>query len=1144
MTESQRLAADPALSVWVAASAGSGKTKVLTDRVLRLLLDGVRPHRVLCLTYTNAAAKEMRHRLQKTLSQWAIQSEERCAAFLTDLTGQPPKPALLARARTLFATVLESEEGVRIQTLHAFCQSLLRRFPIEAGVAANLQLLDERGRAALLKEARQRLFSNHGLDDPRLVDALKRMAAQIGLSKLEELLEHMSAQQRRFGLMLERKQLGPLQAALREWLGVEEHAEAPAQFEYDDDQRGQLLAVARALLASDKPTSQTRGEALATWLAEGTPAAFVTYRRQLLTAAGTPAARLLTADVEKAMPQAREILLAEQARMVAQQSAEIALRTERQSEALLTLFVGMMQFYGELKRQRAVLDYDDLILHTVALLERPGISAWVLYKLDGGMDHVLLDEAQDTSREQWRIVQLLTEDAFAGESANPRARSLFVVGDEKQSIYSFQGAAPEEFDRMRAYFKQKSDAAQHPFERVRLATSFRSTQAVLTAVDAVFALPEAKAGLDLSEKDIAHEAYRQGVAGLVEFWPKVELAEETEDAPTFRRRPERLQAQLVGHAIERWLADRRRLPSQNRAVEPGDIMVLVRKRGRFVDALVGELKRRGVPVAGADRIELNEQLAVKDVLVLCDVLLLPEDDLALATALRGPLFNASEEMLYDLAHGRGDDTLITRLRRAALDEAHAHHQAARAIVAELSVWMDRTDYLTPYALLAEILYRADGMRRLQKRLGPQALDPLEELMQQALIYQQEECAHLQGFLHWLRSGEIESKREAEQGRNEVRIFTVHGAKGLQAPIVILADTLDMQSRTDELLWGEHGGLPVALWPRKNGSLHEGMANTIQARAESERRERNRQLYVAMTRAEDELYIAGWQPRGRKEDPHSWYALARQGLQSVPGIEAFDFAADYAVPAPLAASLAEGGGLRLRGAQTAEIAPRPAVPAAVAIAPLPDFLSRPAPIEPVRLRILAPSHQNETGGVFSPITQAAALRRGTLVHGLLQWLPEVAPEHRAMRAAQWLDRRATDLDEAARAAIGDSVLALMERPECAHLFAPGSLAEVPLSGILATPGAPRTVNGQIDRLVVGAEEILLVDYKTSQRVPASPQATPLGYLRQMSAYRDLLRRIYPHHRIRALLVWTAGPSVMELPDALLDAQSLETLSGAA
>ncbi len=1133
MTESQRIAADPARSVWVAASAGSGKTKVLTDRVLRLLLRGVQPHRILCLTYTNAAAKEMRHRLQRTLAQWAVQSEERATHALREL-GEDPDAALLARARKLFATVLESEEGVRIQTLHAFCQSLLRRFPIEAGVAANLQLLDDRGRAALLKEARQRLFSSHGMQDPERLEALRRIAPQLGLMRLEGLLEDMSGQQRRFGLLLESNQLPALRAALQAWLGTIEETD---HFDYAPEALAKLRQATQALCASDKKESLERGEALGRWLAADrkSPSAVAEYRDALLTGEGTARKRVATVDVVQRMADVVEVLGAEQARMLAQQSADIARRTQLQSESLLTLFVGMMRHYAALKRARAVLDYDDLILHTVALLERPGISAWVLFKLDGGVDHLLLDEAQDTSREQWRIVQLLTEDAFAGESATTRPRSLFVVGDEKQSIYSFQGAAPEEFDRMRAYFKRRSEEAQHPFERVRLTTSFRSTAAVLGAVDAVFAMPEAKAGLDLSEKDIVHQAWREGAAGRVEFWPKVELPEEAEGE--VRRRPERLQAQLVAHNIARWLKQRRSLTSQNRAVEAGDIMVLVRKRGRFVDILVAELKRRQVPVAGADRIELNEQLAVKDILVLCDVLLLPEDDLALATALRGPLFNASDDMLYALAHDRGDATLITRLRRAAAEPEHAHHADARRILGELTHWMDRTDYLTPYALLADILYRADGMRRLQRRLGPQALDPLEELMQQALIYQQEECAHLQGFLHWLRSGEIESKREAEQGRNEVRIFTVHGAKGLQAPIVILADTLDMQSRTDDLLWAEQDGLPVALWPRKNGGLHEGMAQRLTDRTDAETRERNRQLYVAMTRAEDELYIAGWQPRGRKEDAKSWYALVRQGIQKLPNIAPFDFAAEYALPEMLAGCV-QGEGLRLVDAQTAEIMPKPLPPVAEAMRPLPEFLSRAAPIEPVRLRTLAPSHQNETGGVLSPVVQAAALRRGTLVHGLLQFLPEVPQDERALRAAQWLQSRAPDLEEPQRTELQSAVLGLMQRPEFTDVFALGALAEVPLSGVLHTQSAPRTVNGQIDRLVVGETEILLVDYKTNQRVPASVEATPVGYLRQMRAYRDLLQRIYPDHRIRALLLWTAGPAMMELPEWLLDTQSLE------
>jgi ATP-dependent helicase/nuclease subunit A len=1174
MTEAQRTASNPNFHVWVAASAGSGKTKVLTDRVLRLLLSGTLPGRILCLTYTTAAAMEMRQRLQKRLTEWAVEPEAELKADLEQLTGDAVNDRMVMRARRLFAQVLDAPDGVRIQTLHAFCQSLLRRFPLEAGIAPQMELLTDRAQKLLLKEARQRLLTSPVMRSDKMQRVMRTLSREAQAERLEELLDKLIANRRKFPKLDDE---APTQEAIAEvyrYLGVSPEVDEAAlialYLAHSPQERVELLQLRAACEGEKTDGAKKTDAALTAWLAltEPTMADALAYAQRWLTKDGTPLQMRNVAPkavVEK-FPAAEVLVEQEQARAQKFLAAVSAWKTAHRTSALLELFGALLSEYARLKSTRAMLDYDDLILHTLHLLHAPGMSAWVLFKLDGGLDHVLVDEAQDTSNEQWDIVKLLTGEFYSGESSVARSRSLFVVGDEKQSIYRFQGAQPEIFDDMRAYFNAKADQSGLKFERVRMARSFRSAPAVLAAVDAVFSLPDAKEGLDVSESIIAHEAFRSGAAGRVEIWPLTMVPQDEDDSADADEieddalvmdaagkwvaappspRPEMEHAKVLARTIAHWLATRRKLESQNRPLEPGDIMLLVRKRGHFVDALVRQLKQLGVPVAGADRLELNAQLAVKDVLAILDVCLLPEDDLTLAAALRSPILNLSEAGLYALAQGREKATLFARLRFAAQEETHPFHADCARIYAELQHWMQQVDYQPPYALLADILYRGEGLVKLQKRLGPQVIDPVLELMQQALDFAQEECASLQGFLAWVRSSTTEIKRDMEQGQNEVRILTVHGSKGLQAPVVILADTLNMQSQTDPLVWVAHGEASVPLWP-VDAKFNPALQVAKETEKNAEARERNRQLYVAMTRAEDELYITGWLPKKRRETPESWYGMIRRGFGQLPEGEVQQlkfFKEFFAMPNRLHPFIQIREGeeepmlLRFTNPQTSvprmQASHHPVRSSAVHV--LPAWVGSPPPDEPTPPRPLTPSQLDDgVEKVASPASAQAAMRRGQLVHGLLQWLPEIAPDARAARGRDWLQLSARDVDAPAQEALLAQVLNILQQSAFAEVFAPGSLAEVPISGMVQdASGQLRVMNAQVDRLRVLGDVVQVMDYKTTQNPPQSLAQVPASHMRQMAAYRALLARIYPDKRIECALVFTQGPQLMVLPDTALD-----------
>jgi ATP-dependent helicase/nuclease subunit A len=1156
-TEGQRRAARPQASAWVTASAGTGKTKVLTDRVLSLLLDGTDPAKILCLTFTKAAAAEMANRLAKRLAHWASAPDEDVASDLSELLGRPVDLNLIPTARELFARVLDTPGGMKIQTIHAFCQALLGRFPLEAGVAPHFQVLDERTAAEMLDSARVEVLSS-GLEDENteLARAVREVAVHRNEQGFAELIDELLGERDRFARMI--TDCGGLEGAVAvvfERLGADPDATAedllrdgcadPAL-----DRMGlDLLAEA---LAGGTAAEHGKAGVLRDWLAADAgerSAGFEAYRGLFLTKEGQPRKTLLTARAQAAVPGALEIAAAEAERLVYLTKAVNAQKVAQGTVAVLRLGQAILAAYGRHKRARALLDYDDLIYGVRDLLVDTGV-AWVQFKLDGGIDHLLVDEAQDTNPEQWQVIRILSEEFFAGEGAREQNRTVFAVGDAKQSIYSFQRARPEAFAEMRRDFALRVRDAKQDWTDVSLAVSFRSVPAVLQAVDAVFAEPEARGGVLTEGEAMHHEAVREGEAGLVELWPPVDpeaapVPEPWEPPTTMETHlpaPSRL-ADLIAQKIHFWTRDpagaddpQSHLESKNRRLQAGDVMVLVRRRNAFVDDLVRALKEREVPVSGVDRLVLTDHLAVMDLVALGRALLLPEDDLTLATVLKGPLIGLAEDELFTLAYGR-KGTLWSALSARAGDGG-----VFAAAFDELHDLRGLADYLRPFELFAEVLGPRGGRRRLAARMGRDAIDPIEEFLSLAILYERESVPSLEGFLHWLEMGAQVVKRDLEQGAGAVRVMTVHGAKGLQAPVVFLPDTRQTPRGSSALYWlgagpgtgpgtAAHGGAAFPLWPIRqayDGDL--GAAARARA-ADSRNDEYRRLLYVAMTRAEDRLYICGWNTS--KAAPEGcWYHLIERALEKIAEPVSFDFRKDIA-------GGWSGPGLRLVSPQLREPEAAAAEAGPPAAGPLPAWAGAPAPDEPAPLRALAPSRPSEPEpGLISPLggDQGHRFRRGLITHKLLQFLPDSRPAARAEAARKFLARPVLGLSQAQQRSILDETLAVMGAPEFAPLFAAGSRAEVPVAGVVEGAKGPEAISGQVDRLAVEDDRVLIVDYKTNRPPPEREADVPPVYLRQMAAYRALLAEIYPERRIDCFLLWTDGPRLMHISPARLAAHA--------
>jgi ATP-dependent helicase/nuclease subunit A len=1166
----QRPAAEPGNSVWVAASAGTGKTKVLTDRVLSLMLHGTPPARILCLTFTKAAAAEMSNRLAGRLARWATMAAEDLVEELGALLDDPSEPAVLARARELFARVLDAPGGMKIVTIHAFCQSLLGRFPLEARVAPHFQVLDERSAAEMLKEAREDVLTRSGDDEN---PAIAEVAVYAQEQSFQELMANLIRDRARLRRLIDRPGgLTGLRAAIFRALEVDE-ADNPDEIiaaacaDNSFDQMGLLLAV--EAMAGGSKTDQDHGARIAEWLAgpDDRPALFGRYLGAYFTKDGqeTVFKTLVHKAALAAAPGIDAVLAGEAARLDAVRARLNRLRVARATAGLVALGAEVLEAYDRRKQARALLDYDDLILAARNLLEGAGAAAWVLFKLDGGLDHILVDEAQDTNPDQWQVIQSLAEEFFVGAGAydgtHEVPRTVFAVGDAKQSIYSFQRADPTAFARMRDHFAERAANIGQRLHDIKLSHSFRSVSAVLETVDAVFAQDAAKDGVLFGEGAMTHQAVRAGQAGLVELWPPAEPVEAEQPAPwepplaqPAAPPPRARLARLIAKKIWRWTAadppegeslrdSEAWLESRDRRLAPGDILVLVRRRNEFVEELVRELKRLKVPVAGLDRMVLPDQLAVMDLVALGRVLLLPEDDLTLAAVLKGPLIGLSEEQLFTLAYDRDGSLWSSLTRHARTDPVF---RVAREHLGDLRA---RADFVPPYEFYSEVLIRdwgrhgsrGRGRAALLARLGPEAADPIEEFLSLALAYEREHAPSLEGFLHWIEVGKQEVKRDMEHGQDAVRVMTVHGAKGLQAPMVILPDTMQPPKPRGGLFWLEReaDGDEMPLWPLRKGYDGE-LVERLRARAQAAQdQEYRRLLYVALTRAEDRLIVCGW--RGKNAAPAGcWYNLVAGALDATSTSGAAE-PVDFDFSGEVAEDGWAGPGWRLRSVQTADSESDREEPgvAWTTAADLPAWAQTLPPPEAVPPRPLAPSRpRGEEPSVRSPLgpDEGQRFKRGRLVHRLLQSLPDLAPAARAAAAARFLASPAHDLDPEQRAEIAAVSLAVLDDPAFAALFGPGSRAEVPIVGLIDSGDGPQAVSGQVDRLVVTPDSVLVVDYKTNRPAPAAEAEVAPVYLRQMAAYHTVLSKIYPSFRIDCALLWTDGPRLMQLSPAILAAQT--------
>ncbi|QBK29374.1 double-strand break repair helicase AddA [Roseitalea porphyridii] len=1148
----QARAADPDNSAWVSANAGSGKTWVLSTRVIRILLSGTDPSRILCLTYTRAAAAEMKGRVFDRLGAWVALDDAELAAELEAIEGRRPDAAHLAFARTLFARALETPGGLKIQTIHAFCEALLHRFPLEANIAGHFELLDGEAQALLIAQARRGLLASAlQRGEGGAGEAVMRLLMVTGESGMERLLDEIVARRLEIARVLDRFSpaadrraayraafgFGPdegeadIAAALWPLPGLDAETLHALSVGLRPGEAKRLADIVHgAIDAGRRPDPIRRMEGLAR--------CFLTEKGEVRKTGSLFAkpAKAIVPDIEERFGQASGHFLAQRDRLH-------LLREIESTIDVLAIADALIGRYETLKRERGFLDFEDLIDRTARLMMLTGASLWVRYKLDQGIDHILVDEAQDTSPAQWDVIRALADEFFAGEAAREEARTVFAVGDEKQSIYSFQGADPEGFADTRDHFARLTSEARRRFAPVELQVSFRSTQAVLDAVDRVFAVERNRVGLTREGLPTRHVSLRAGVPGRVEVWdrvakPKTEREEDWTAPVDAIEEPALIVATRIAQTIRGWLDTGETIEATSAPIAAGDILVLVRSRDSFVGALSRALKDRGVPVAGADRLRLTDHIAILDLIALGRVMLNSGDDLSLASLLKSPLFGVDEETLFALAHGRDGATLWSRLLAAGENDPKL-----RTIGARLRRWSQMAPGLPVHEFYAHVLSASGGRARLVGRLGPETADVLDEFLALTLAAERTGPPALETFLNALEHQSPEIKREMDQARGEVRIMTVHGAKGLEAPIVFLVDRgsppfnsahapsllkIDLPDEAPD----EAGAL---LWRGTPDTKSEVHATAMARLEQAAREEYRRLLYVGMTRAADRLIVAGYRGVNEPSEP-TWQPMLLSALEEHCDHVETEAGPVWRFPAGLEPAATTTG----PGAARAQESPDP---------PPAGFVD-PAPPEPPPARPLVPSgasgfavdRESADADVGTPSLLAAngsdlpmgdAMRRGTMIHTLLQMLPDIAPDTRMARARAWLDLCAPSMDAGHRDELLAQVFGVLDDPAFGALFAPASLAEVPVMGTLALGGEPRAISGVIDRLAVTGDTVMIVDYKTGRAVPTGAEAIAESHVRQMALYRALVAPLYPHCPVRAFLLFTAGPAMIEVPAGRLD-----------
>lgn len=1023
----QSLASDPTTSCWVNASAGTGKTKVLIDRLLRLLLNQVPFKKILCITFTKAAAKEMVERLYQILQVWAIIDEDSLKAQLQDLTNKPAPAEIIKRARGLLLQVLD--QSPNIQTIHSFCQRLLRIFPVEAEISPQFSLIDEIEQIKFYQKALAQVCN-----DERAKSPLTYLAQSYQMEQLLDLLIKLPSN-------FSNISVDDHGNALKECLKIKGKPSFPninkelndlISYLQKEDKDLQKSEIIKNFISNKADFNQLKG-------------IFLTQKQEVRK-------NICSAQLKKKFTSAEELAQKLALVILEYQHALNAFNCFKSTQHFFEFWHIFKKSYQLLKDHQGVLDYDDLITKTVELLNNSDLYPWVMCKIDGGIEHILLDEAQDTSPDQWSVIMALLKDFSFNKQ-----RTIMVVGDYKQSIYSFQGANVELFlqnkDRLKKFIK--------PWREVDLDLSFRSTPAVLAVVDRL--ITSQKKGINYGKDDtLRHNAHRNSDWGKVVLWKEIPKSVVTSlepwliaDKNFINQDRDKLLADFVADKVSNILKDKVPLSSTQKPPQPGDILILLRNRGELISYLTQALKAKKIPVVGRDRLDLSSELAVWDLLSLAAFVNLPKDDYSLACLLKSPLINngkgITEEQLYEASYNRGALFLFDVLKNKAEEDG-----LWKNIFDQLSLWQEQARVKSIYSFYASILQKCESY--FIQRLGHETKDILEAFLDNTYNFVQKNGSNWMLFLQYWQENDLCLKRE-EQKNNQLRIMTVHGAKGLQAPIVIFADSQKNPNlRQEDFLFMDK---IFMLRPSSDKDCYQSIILKKQLLQKMEE-EHRRLLYVMLTRAQDQLYMACME---HKDSEESWYDLIKNTIKELDYTEAEDFIAHSIHSFPTSLTL---------------------------LTDLPDNVQKP----PSWLLTKKPPES----ALNTPKTVSQNNERldfGIILHEILEVLPYAKPKI-------WKEIiKKYNLKEDQT----QNLLKLLKGEKFKIFFTQPCVSEVPII-------SHGKVEGRIDRLSIHPPYLYILDFKSGSKKESIPEK----YINQLNQYATALKPIYPELITKKFILW--------------------------
>ncbi len=1061
----QQQASNPKNSAWVFASAGSGKTKILTDRVLRLLLNGVLPHKILCLTFTKVAATEMQNRINKELASWVLLDDDELRNKLSNLSGKSPSEKNLTEARSLFLKILDSESKIKIQTIHSFCQSIIKIFPFEAKITPNFEILESNNEKILLKEAQKDVIRK-ARNNEFYENLIEEISIKINDESFLEIISDLLSKKEEI-LFLKESFFGieNLIDEIFKNFAIPQNEDEDKIFEQfiEKINKKEVLNLATSLENSSSSKNIDISQKIQKFFSNQKTDNFHNYKLAFFTKEDSP--RKIYGS--EAKDERLLKIIDEQKALIINFNEKLnSLRICNDTAIILRFIDQILESYSNKKKQDSFLDYNDLIVETNKLLMNPDFSNWVKMKMDGSFDHILVDESQDTNHQQWNIIKALSEDFFSGIGAGDDNRSIFIVGDEKQSIYSFQGAEANISKEIYSYFYE---ASNEKLQKIELNNSFRSGSEVLNLVDKVFSDQKRKDAISKTSEFKNHNPIRN-TKGKVEVWPQIvpEKKEKKEQSYEWKfdfleSNEEQKEQEILAEAIAKKIANgvnkKIKLENRQESLKFGDFMILLRNRTNGFDkSLAKYFNKYNIAFSSQSRVKFGENLLILDLLSSAKFALLTEDDLNLACLLKSPIFNLTEADLLNICLFKNDNKTSIYQSLDKLDKY-------KNVKEKLDKIITKSKTLDCFEFFYSLLNKENHQKDFLAYFGNENLEIIEKFLSFVRDFSKNNSPSLQKLIEFIDNLNPELSLSSED-RNKVKITTIHSAKGLQAPIVIMPDCSynfnQLLGAKEKISWVDFGNFNLPIWCNKKSQENSIIKSHKEKRIKEAKDEYLRLLYVALTRAEDELYIAGF---GNSKDPECWYEVVKN---SAPELS------------------------------------QPLPEADIVINELKEESFKEIKLEQLKT---APKEFFEEDDVEDQINISKI--KGKLIHKILEIFGKSGSQNKEwlFKIAKNLIHEKEILDESLKSDLLKSIKNFLDSKVFDEIFSNNIKCEIDI--------ASNNKLYRIDALIEKDEEVLIIDYKSDEE---KPDKIPNQYQEQLLNYKSALEKIYPKKPVRCAILW--------------------------